>query len=100
MCKYITCPLVVQVFFHGGAFIFGFENMANGYWMMDHGVILVAVNYRLGPFGFLSLNTSDVSGNQGLRDQQLSLQWVQNNIHHFGGDPNQVTFLIHPSFLE
>ena len=48
MCKYITCPLVVQVFFHGGAFIFGFENMANGYWMMDHGVILVAVNYRLG----------------------------------------------------
>ena len=68
--------------------------MANGYWMMDHGVILVAVNYRLGPFGFLSLNNSEVSGNQGLRDQQLSLRWVQQNIHHFGGDPNQVIFFI------
>ena len=72
--------------------------MANGYWMMDHGVILVAVNYRLGPFGFLSLNNSEVSGNQGLRDQQLSLQWVQQNIHHFGGDPNQVIFLDFPLF--
>ena len=73
--------------------------MANGYWMMDHGVILVAVNYRLGPFGFLSLNNSEVSGNQGLRDQQLSLRWVQQNIHHFGGDPNQVIFWIFPCFF-
>ena len=73
--------------------------MANGYWMMDHGVILVAVNYRLGPFGFLSLNNSEVSGNQGLRDQQLSLRWVQQNIHHFGGDPNQVIFWIFPRFF-
>ena len=73
--------------------------MANGYWMMDHGVILVAVNYRLGPFGFLSLNNSEVSGNQGLRDQQLSLRWVQQNIHHFGGDPNQVIFFVFSLFF-
>jgi carboxylesterase type B len=50
--------------------------------------------YRLGVFGFLSLNSAEVSGNQGLRDQQLALKWVQKNIHHFGGDPSQVR--VHP----
>ena len=53
-------------------------------------MILVSMNYRLNAFGFLSLNTTEVSGNQGLRDQQLALKWVQNNIHHFGGDPSKV----------
>ena len=48
------------------------------------------MNYRLNAFGFLSLNTTEVSGNQGLRDQQLALKWVQKNIHHFGGDPTKV----------
>ena len=53
-------------------------------------MILVSMNYRLNAFGFLSLNTTEVSGNQGLRDQQLALKWVQNNIHQFGGDPSKV----------
>ena len=48
------------------------------------------MNYRLNAFGFLSLNRSDVSGNQGLWDQQLALKWVKDNIHYFGGDPSQV----------
>ena len=51
------------------------------------------MNYRLNAFGFLSLNTTEVSGNQGLRDQQLALKWVQKNIHHFGGDPTKVNIL-------
>ena len=80
-----------MVFIHGGAYIFGWNSMADGFFLTDHDVIVVGVNYRLGPFGFLSLNTSDVSGNQGLRDQQLALKWVQKNIHKFGGDPTQVT---------
>ena len=53
-------------------------------------MVLVSVDYRQGPFGFLSLNTSEVSGNQGLRDQQLALRWVSENIGQFGGDPDKV----------
>lgn len=58
---------------------------------MDRDVILVTVQYRLGVFGFIAVGRPDVTGNQGLKDQTLSLRWVQENIHHFGGDPNRVT---------
>ena len=63
-------------------------------------MILVSMNYRLNAFGFLSLNTTEVSGNQGLRDQQLALKWVQNNIHHFGGDPSKVRIPIPMLYFE
>ena len=72
--------------------MFGDGSFVNGYFLLDHDVVVVSLNYRLGVFGFLSLNTSEVSGNQGLRDQQLAMKWVQNNIHHFGGDPTQVLY--------
>lgn len=71
----------------------------------EHDVIIVSANYRLGALGFLALealqeedhqnsgNSSIVgsTGNVGLRDQRLALQWVQNNIRSFGGDPDRVT---------
>lgn len=41
--------------------------------------------------GFLSTEDDVAPGNQGLRDQVLALRWVQDNIHHFGGDSLQVT---------
>lgn len=44
-------------------------------------------------FGFLSLNTSEVPGNQGLRDQVSLLRWVQRNARAFGGDPDNVTLM-------
>ena len=80
-----------MVYFHGGAFIFAGGSMADGYFLLEHEMVLVSVDYRQGPLGFLSLNTSEVSGNQGLRDQQLALEWVRQNIHYFGGNPDLVT---------
>ena len=58
---------------------------------MDEDVVLVAMNYRLHALGFLSFGNNLVSGNMGLRDQQLAIQWVKANIQHFGGDPNRIT---------
>lgn len=56
-------------------------------------IIFVAVNYRVGGFGFLagSQLQSDSSTNLGLRDQRLGLEWVADNIAAFGGDPTKVT---------
>lgn len=54
------------------------------------------MNYRLGAFGFLAGPTLQAEGgvsNAGLYDQRLALEWVQDNIHLFGGDPNQVTVM-------
>ena len=60
------------------------------FWM-PHDVIIVAVNYRLGPFGFLTLGLEEAPGNQGLLDQRQSMVWVQENIRDFMGDPDRVT---------
>ena len=59
------------------------------------GIIFVSLNYRLGAFGWLSGPTLQSNGtaNAGLYDQRLALQWVQDNIHKFGGDPNRVTVI-------
>ena len=58
---------------------------------MDRDIVLVTINYRLGPFGFLALGTKEAVGNMGLKDQAMALKWVQRNIVYFGGDPNLVT---------
>ena len=47
---------------------------------MEHDVIVVSMNYRLGPLGFLYLDEEEAPGNMGLMDQQLALDWVQRNI--------------------
>lgn len=53
-------------------------------------VIQVSINYRVGPMGFLALDSLGLQGNQGIQDQLLGLQWVQENIEAFGGDPKKV----------
>ena len=58
---------------------------------MDHGVILVTLNYRLGPLGFLSLGEDVLPGNQGMWDLVLASKFINNNIQHFGGNPDRVT---------
>ena len=83
----------VMVWIHGGAFVSGsgtFGDFGPQYFM-DLGVVMVTVNYRLGPFGFLSSATEELPGNLGLWDQSLALHWVRDNIHHFGGDSDQIT---------
>ena len=58
-----------------------------------NGFISVIIQYRLGAFGFLSSEDVKKKGrvNAGLLDQRLALQWVQNHIDKFGGDPKRVT---------
>lgn len=54
-------------------------------------VVVVSMNYRVGAFGFLALHgSSEAPGNVGLLDQRMALQWIQDNIHIFGGNPKQV----------
>ncbi|CAK3744481.1 Hypothetical predicted protein [Lecanosticta acicola] len=93
--------LPVLVFIHGGSFIAAskddpvahpggliLESVANG-----HPVMHVALNYRLGVFGFAQSASLQQEGseNAGVRDQRLALEWVQHNIAGFGGNPNNVT---------
>lgn len=90
--------LPVAVWIHGGAFTggWGFEPEMDGEAWADRDVVLVTINYRLGPFGFLNhpLLTAEGnghSGNYGLMDQIAALQWVNRNIDKFGGDPSAIT---------
>ncbi|KAK9746896.1 Carboxylesterase family [Popillia japonica] len=78
--------------FHGGAFMLGSGHMYAGpEYLMDEDVILVTMNYRVGALGFLSTEDDVVPGNNGMKDQVMSLKWIQNNIRYFGGNSNSVT---------
>ncbi len=88
--------LPVMVWIHGGTFITGTGATYNGSKLAAKGnLIVVTINYRLGPFGFLASPSLDSaghpSGNYGLLDQQAALRWVKENIAAFGGDPGKVT---------
>ncbi len=89
-------PFPVMVWIHGGAFTSGSAGVyADPTPLVSKGVIVVAINYRLGAMGFMALpalRESDGSaGNYGIMDQQAALGWVQKNISSFGGDPKNVT---------
>lgn len=86
-------PLPVLFWIHGGAFSSGAGSLdwySGAAFARRHGVLVVTINYRLGPLGWLRLpGVSD--GNLGLRDQIAALRWVKDNIASFGGDPDAVT---------
>lgn len=89
------------VFFwiHGGALWGGAsrEGLYDGARLAERGVVVVTINYRLGPLGWLAHpelsreSPLGISGNYGLLDQIEALRWVRRNIHAFGGDPANVT---------
>lgn len=85
----------VIVFIHPGGFYVGSggsENFGPEY-LLEEDLVLVTFNYRLAFFGFTSIGSSDAIGNAGLKDQALALKWVNEHIHHFGGDRHCVTLL-------
>ncbi|NOU77490.1 carboxylesterase family protein [Paenibacillus sp. LMG 31459] len=88
----------VMVWLHGGGFSTGTANnaMNDGKNLSQSGdVVVVSVNHRLNVFGHLDLSAYDdkykYSGNVGLTDIVAALEWIQNNIEAFGGDPDNVT---------
>jgi len=96
----------VMVWIHGGGNFSGgagipIPAVADSLWYdgqffaSRHGVVLVTLNYRLGPLGFFAhpdlAKEGEPTGNQGLLDQRLALEWVRDNIAAFGGDPGNVT---------
>lgn len=89
--------LPVMVFIHGGGFVSGNGNSDtyNPLYLMQENVVVVTLNYRLGPLGFLSFPEGNIPGNAGIKDQRLALKWVQQNISKFGGDNKNVTLFGH-----
>lgn len=92
--------LPVMVWIHGGGNTVGTGNLYEGHHLAgSQDVILVSINYRLGLLGWFSHeslratsgNARDASGNYGLLDIVAALEWVQDNIAAFGGDPGNVT---------
>ncbi|CAI9727867.1 cholinesterase 2-like [Octopus vulgaris] len=86
--------LTTMIWIHGGAFVSGTTTVElyNGKWLAaSQNIIVASMNYRVGPFGFLSLNDERAPGNMGLLDQNLAIQWIRDNIASFGGDPDKLT---------
>lgn len=96
-CDHAQRPVMVWI--HGGAFVAGSSTTPwydGERFAVDHDLVMVSLNYRLGVLGFTYLG--DVlgpdltgSGSLGIQDAVAALRWVKENIAHFGGDPNNVT---------
>ncbi|XP_002935836.3 fatty acyl-CoA hydrolase precursor, medium chain isoform X1 [Xenopus tropicalis] len=87
-----NAKLPVMVFIHGGGLVLGCASLYDGSALCAYeDVVMVSMQYRLGLLGFLSTSDKEAQGNLGFMDQVAALQWVQDNIKAFGGDPQSVT---------
>lgn len=89
-------PRPVMVWIHGGAYIQGSANEYDGGILAaENDVVIVAINYRLGIFGYMDLSPLGAeyegSASLGFQDQIAALEWVRDNIADYGGDPENVT---------
>ena len=84
--------MAVLVWIHGGGFEIGGGSLYDGADLASsQGVVVVTLNYRLGPLGFMVKDASGLGGMNGIHDQIIALQWVRANIASFGGDPSRLT---------
>ncbi|KAI3383970.1 hypothetical protein SNEBB_006878 [Seison nebaliae] len=87
-------PLPVLVYIHGGNFRF-MSSSSVLYWASNlvkkSNTIVVTIEYRLGILGFLFSEQYGFTGNYGLKDQELALKWVYENINRFNGNPDKIT---------
>ncbi|XP_038168423.1 acylcarnitine hydrolase-like [Arvicola amphibius] len=84
--------LPVMVWIHGGALVVGMASIYDGSTLTAiEDVVVVTIQYRLGVLGFFSTGDQHARGNWGYLDQVAALRWVQQNIAHFGGNPDLVT---------
>ncbi|KAL1966185.1 hypothetical protein VTN77DRAFT_4737 [Rasamsonia byssochlamydoides] len=92
----------VLVWIYGGAYVAGDKTAINVTGLVrrsmadrSKGIVFVAINYRVGAFGWLAGTDVEANGvaNAGLYDQRFALEWVSKYIHLFGGDPKRVTVM-------
>lgn len=92
-----NCPILI--FIHGGSFTGGStdEGHIKGERLAEKGIITVAMNYRLGPYGFCAhkdlKKDGEILANFGLYDQTAAINWVIKNISSFGGNPENITLM-------
>ncbi|XP_071500051.1 uncharacterized protein [Diadema antillarum] len=87
-----SLPLPVIVYLHSGLYTSGNGVTYDGSTLASYAnAVIVPLNYRLGPLGWLSTLDEECPGNFGLIDVVTALQWIQQYISSFGGDPNSVT---------
>jgi len=89
--SHVAMPVIVYI--HGGAFMLGGYIGQGPGKLLEKDIVLVEIQYRLGPLGFMCLEDDDIAGNMAMLDQVLALKWVNQHITAFGGDPNQVTIM-------
>lgn len=85
--------LPVMLFIHGGGFVEG-SGSAKEFgpeYIIEQDIVMVNINYRLGVLGFLCTDSVNATGDMGLKDQNLAMRWVKDNIKNFGGDPDNIT---------
>ncbi|XP_024083364.1 esterase B1-like isoform X2 [Cimex lectularius] len=90
---YVNKSLPVLVWIDGNGFRYGGvrTSVCQPVRLVEKGMVVVTLSYRLGPLGFLSSEDQSNPGNYGLKDQQMAIEWVFKNIQKFGGDPNKIT---------
>lgn len=93
--NYATKHYPVIVWIHGDGFLSGIgdkdeqEYRAIAHFAAGTSTIVANIQYRTGVFGFLYLGIPEAPGNMGLLDQTQALQWIEENIDCFGGDPSK-----------
>ncbi|KAK3096285.1 hypothetical protein FSP39_025325 [Pinctada imbricata] len=86
--------LTTMIWIFGGGFVYGTPtlDLYDGKLLAaQRGVIVVSINYRVGPLGFLYAGNDEAPGNVGLLDQQMALKWIYTNIEAFGGNTEDIT---------